>query len=176
MKRLVICFVLIAAVLSMSACSALTGLMTSSQSAQTEPYTFEGVTMDMAVGFDFQPRDDGGIIAQRLAQPDINQIVMFGKLEGDTEPLTQEQIKEYYMDKLVPTADSVSEMRDFSQYEIDGHTAQTFKYDYTIEENTITYIQDFIYMDGYVVMVSLGAMTENNLAELERMHNTIKIS
>ena len=177
MKKIILCIALVFTVISMSGCSVINYMLadTGSVQTETETYTFDGVTLDLPVGFEITRQDDGGLIAHRLEQPDINETLTTIKVDESTEPMSQDEITSSVMGLYAQIADSISEMRDFTEYEIDGYTVQTFKFDCVSEGITSKYIQNLIYLDDELVMVALGSTTDKSFSEIEIANNTIRV-
>ncbi len=181
MKKIIVGFIAVSIALSMSACQALNSTVTESESvqeetkAETQPYSYEGITLDFPVGYTFTTLDDGSVMAQFGEKQNVTQVITFGKFDGKSEPMTQEAIQNSFMENLKKNADSISEMKDFTEYQVDGYVAQTFRYDYTQKGVTINYIQDNVYLDDKVVWISLGATNSNDFSAVEKIHNSLRV-
>ena len=114
-------------------------------------------------------------MAQFGEKQNVTQVITFGKFDGKSEPMTQEAIQNSFMENLKKNADSISEMKDFTEYQVDGYVAQTFRYDYTQKGVTINYIQDNVYLDDKVVWISLGATNSNDFSAVEKIHNSLRV-
>ncbi len=178
MQKVILCIVSVVIVLSMSACSMIGNLINVSDSmqTQTEVYQYDDISLDLPVGFEPIQQYDRGINLQRVKEPDINEILTIAIIYDSSDPLSQESINKIILDKFSDTVDSVSEIRDFTEYEIDGYPAQTFKCDVTIEGVDVNYIYDLVYLDDRVFVVSGGTTNKDNFSELESIHNSIRVT
>ena len=151
-------------------------IQTESVLTEPEPYTYEGVTFDIPAGYTYETFEDGNIIVKH---PD-SQLIMYGvnvgKIDVGVEPMSQEFIESEFIPRIAEGTDTVSEVTEFSEYEIDGYPAQKCSYNLTDDTLTFNYITGFIYLDDKVIVLTFTSAEVNNSSVIEDMYNSIRIT